>query len=224
MKTQGVYKIINKINGKVYIGSSKDISKRWCRHKADLRRNIHHSLHLQRAWNKYGEENFIFEIIEVLHNIELKDQFAKEQEYIDYYNACDYEYGYNVQKNAQGCGNSGLTANRSKLTYEQVEEIKIRVISNGENPDKITSEYNVSTDTIRRILNGDTYKEVRPDLTRDKNVKIQYREDGVFDITDNSNKIINLYSEGFSISDIINMGFKGTTVRRNIKKYNEQIN
>ena len=60
----GVYMIKNKINGKFYIGSSVDITYRWARHKRQLRNGNHHSIHLQRAWDKYGEENFEFKVIE----------------------------------------------------------------------------------------------------------------------------------------------------------------
>ena len=60
----GVYKIINLKTKDLYIGSSIQIEKRFLRHKKDLRNNKHHSIILQRAWNKYKEENFKFEIIE----------------------------------------------------------------------------------------------------------------------------------------------------------------
>lgn len=60
----GIYSIKNKINNKIYIGQSHDIESRWYHHKSDLRSNIHHNKHLQSAWNKYGEDNFDFSIIE----------------------------------------------------------------------------------------------------------------------------------------------------------------
>ena len=58
----GIYKITNNVNGKFYIGSSQNISRRWYDHKRELRIQKHHNKYLQRAWNKYGEENFSFEI------------------------------------------------------------------------------------------------------------------------------------------------------------------
>jgi group I intron endonuclease len=61
----GVYQIRNIINNKRYIGSSaRGIYNRWKLHKSTLNRKIHHSILLQRAWDKYGKENFIFEILE----------------------------------------------------------------------------------------------------------------------------------------------------------------
>ena len=59
-----IYKITNKVNGKTYIGSTKNVNARWVKHKALLRHNRHSNLHLQAAWNKYGEGSFTFEIIE----------------------------------------------------------------------------------------------------------------------------------------------------------------
>lgn len=60
--TAGIYHIVNKVNGKKYIGSSIEIEKRWAHHKSQLSRGIHHNIHLQRAFDKYGEENFEFRI------------------------------------------------------------------------------------------------------------------------------------------------------------------
>lgn len=60
----GIYKIVCKIDSKVYIGRSVDIEKRWKEHKVGLRGRRHSNSHLQRAWDLYGECNFSFEIVE----------------------------------------------------------------------------------------------------------------------------------------------------------------
>jgi group I intron endonuclease len=60
----GIYKIENIKNHKCYYGSAVDVVRRWRGHKSDLSNNIHHSLHLQRAWLKYGEESFVWQVIE----------------------------------------------------------------------------------------------------------------------------------------------------------------
>ena len=80
MKEIGIYKIENKLNGHCYIGSSKNIKKRWYEHKRRLRNGIHHSIVLQRAWVKYGEENFNFQL---LCNCLEDELLVKEQEYFD---------------------------------------------------------------------------------------------------------------------------------------------
>jgi group I intron endonuclease len=91
-KIVGIYKITNKENGNFYIGSSVDISRRWKKHITLLHSNNHFNCHFQNAWNLYGEENFIFEILETC----LKENMVeKEQSYIDKLNP-----SYNVSKNA----------------------------------------------------------------------------------------------------------------------------
>lgn len=65
---KGIYKITNKINGKVYIGESFDIESRWRQHINELNNNTHHSYKLQHDWNKYGKDGFKFEIIKDITN------------------------------------------------------------------------------------------------------------------------------------------------------------
>ena len=61
----GVYKITNKLNGDCYVGSSKDIGKRWKRHiYLHEAKGKHHEYFLYRAMRKYGIENFEFEVLE----------------------------------------------------------------------------------------------------------------------------------------------------------------
>lgn len=80
MAISGIYRIVNKVNGKCYIGSTKNLHHRWSVHKHRLSLNQHHSIILQRAWNKYGQINFKIELIEV---VSPKNLLQKEQEFID---------------------------------------------------------------------------------------------------------------------------------------------
>jgi len=93
MKTMAVYQILNTSNGKRYIGSSRHLEWRWVTHKQQLKRGNHHSRHLQRAWDKYGEEPFIFEILEVV--LDPSILLAREQYYLDLYQPWEAETGYN---------------------------------------------------------------------------------------------------------------------------------
>src|SRR3990167_7829867 len=90
MAKSGIYKIINLVNRKIYIGSAANVFKRWQVHKRCLKSNKHHSVLLQRAWIKYGEENFLFEIIEEV--AEKENLIEREQRYLDvlkpHYNIC----------------------------------------------------------------------------------------------------------------------------------------
>ena len=76
----GIYSIENIIDGKSYIGSSVNISSRWRKHLTMLRKSIHNNHHLQNAYNKYGESNFIFKIIEYTIYDDLK---KIEQSYLN---------------------------------------------------------------------------------------------------------------------------------------------
>jgi group I intron endonuclease len=91
----GIYKILNKINNKVYIGSATDIRKRWRDHKWYLNHNIHHNSHLQSSWNKYGVEAFEFTI---LLECSIDELLEKEKEYTLKYNSLNNNCGYNVNE------------------------------------------------------------------------------------------------------------------------------
>lgn len=95
----GIYKIENKVNGKVYIGQSIDIEKRWKCHTSYLNSGIHHNKHLQSAWDKYGEENFEFKLVE---ECDAENLNQKEIYWIDYYDSYINKNGYNLTFGGDG--------------------------------------------------------------------------------------------------------------------------
>ncbi len=95
-KIIGIYKIINKVNGKYYVGSSNDIERRWYNHKIELQGNRHGNKYLQNAWNKYGELNFEFIIIEKTN---AENQLIIEQKYLNLTNNAR-NISYNIGKDA----------------------------------------------------------------------------------------------------------------------------
>ncbi len=100
---QGIYRILNLITNMWYVGSASDIGKRWKDHKRDLR-NGNANPYLQNAFNKYGAENFILEILmEVKGSRE--EVFAKEQEYLDEWMSTGQLY--NLSSMARGSTLSG---------------------------------------------------------------------------------------------------------------------
>ena len=93
----GVYQIRNIINEMVYIGSSIDIATRWREHEYDLRTNQHRNKHLQNAYNKYGKDAFVYEVLEILKENQKDEQFEREQYWINRKEACNKSKGYNIQ-------------------------------------------------------------------------------------------------------------------------------
>lgn len=71
MKQPVIYKIRNVANEKFYVGSTTNTRERFRTHRFRLRNNKHHCLHLQAAWNKYGEDCFKFEVVETVDSEEL---------------------------------------------------------------------------------------------------------------------------------------------------------
>jgi group I intron endonuclease len=59
----GIYVIRNKINGKEYVGKSKELTKRNRAELNSLKHGDFHNKHLQRSYDKYGPENFEIEVI-----------------------------------------------------------------------------------------------------------------------------------------------------------------
>ena len=84
----GIYKITNLVNGKVYIGASKNVEKRWNEHKRSVKSPIHSDL------ETLGEENFKFEVL-----LECpEDMLCQwERDMICLYDADDPEKGYNCK-------------------------------------------------------------------------------------------------------------------------------
>lgn len=73
----GVYEIRCQSNGRIYVGSSTDVGVRFLTHRTRLRAGKHDNAHLQRAWDKYGEEDFVFEVVGTCNPDETYDQEQK---------------------------------------------------------------------------------------------------------------------------------------------------
>lgn len=152
MKKSGVYQILNKVNGKSYIGSSINLTWRKTKHFTELRNNKHHSIILQKAFIKYGENNFEFK---VLTNTLPEHLIKLEQWFID-----NLKPEYNVCKIAGSC----LGVKRSKESIDKKRATEqanllprnlkiIDNLKNGKEQKQIALEFNLSSSYITQIKN-----------------------------------------------------------------------
>ena len=88
----GIYRILCIKTNKCYVGQTKDFNRRKNSHFGLLNRNKSSHIKLQRAWNKYGEENFEFEVLEFVENESFLIMI--EQHWIGELDS--YKNGYNV--------------------------------------------------------------------------------------------------------------------------------
>lgn len=93
-KISGIYKIINKVNGKYYVGSSKNIIKRLKEHRTRLNNKNHQNIHLQRAWHKYGHSAFIFNIVKgcLISDLQREEQLYLNECKLNRKNAYNISY------------------------------------------------------------------------------------------------------------------------------------
>jgi len=126
---RGIYKIINVVNNKFYVGSAVDFTVRKRKHWWMLRKGTHANKHLQAAWLKYGEPSFTFVIVEELpadadvlaaENVWLKEHVGKE-------------YCYNVATDATApqLGMSGEKNAMWGKTFSHTEEAKAKIAAAG---------------------------------------------------------------------------------------------
>lgn len=95
----GIYKCTCLSNGRIYIGQSINLQRRLSEHIYSLRCNRHRNSHLQNAWNKYGEESFVWEVVELCSVDNLNTQ---EQYWIEYYDS--FNSGFNLTTGGEGSG------------------------------------------------------------------------------------------------------------------------
>lgn len=167
----GIYMIYNHATGKVYIGSSKSISRRLSEHEYALSKG-EHNRHLQHSWKKYGDENFEFFLVEEVKKTETL--FVREQYYLDTFIPWRRDVGYNASKKAQVagpiCGEDNPT---SKLTWKQVYEIREKYNASNISSRKLAKEFEIASSTCDRILKNvlwvdDDYVGIREIKTNQK--------------------------------------------------------
>lgn len=128
--TSGIYKITCIPTGKIYIGSSVNVRDRRTSHFGSLRQNKHANLHLQRAWNKYGESAFTFEVLELVLPISLT---AREQYWLNKLKPFNRR-GFNIlpiagspsgyKHTPEAIDKIRASNSRRKLSTESIEKIR----------------------------------------------------------------------------------------------------
>lgn len=218
----GIYLIKNKINNKIYVGQSIDVKKRIGAHLSYLRGNKHNNPYLQKAFNKYGEDNFEFVVLEFCKIDELDE---KEIHYIEKYNSLDYNVGYNLEGGGnlgkvisevtrlKKCGpNNPMYGKRasletkskmvqssrgknSKLTEIEVVKIKKMLIA-GLEQKQIADIFNVNLSTINKIATFKNWQYVREDLNEQYKRSVEERR------REKEGKVIPLLMNNMSIRKI----------------------
>jgi len=143
---QGIYKVTNKINGKIYIGQSVNIEDRWRNHKFKpfYEKSGQYNSLFYKAIRKYGIENFIFEVVEECKKEELDE---KEKYWIKYYDSNNLEKGYNLT-------DGGESQTFSILTQEQVNQIYELLKETNKSQEEIGKMFGVNQRTISAINTG----------------------------------------------------------------------
>ena len=131
--TIGIYCFENLYNGKKYIGKSLNIEERTRAHKRLLNRGVHENVHLQRAWKKWGEDNFSICIVEQCKKERLVDL---ECFYIAKFDS--KKNGYNLTDGGEGSpgriisedtrvkmSSSKIGIKRKPFTEETLEKMRI---------------------------------------------------------------------------------------------------
>lgn len=130
-----IYKITNKLNGKIYIGqTSRTVQERWKEHQKDCARREFEIRPLYRAINKYGIDNFSIETIEETDNPNEREKF-----WIEYYGS--FKNGYNATLG--GDGKPYVDYDLVVATYKEVQ-----------NMHEVARRLNIHVDTVEYIIHS----------------------------------------------------------------------
>lgn len=153
-----IYRITNCVNGRVYIGCAVDFKKRVAKHKNELRTGKHHSLRLQRSWNKHGPDAFVFEIVEHVDDCVFLE--ARERFWIVRCRSNEPNFGYNI---------SMMSWSRLGVTTSEETKAKIRAANLGK----------TRSDEVRKAISESQKGKKRGPLPPDVREKIGAAQRGI---------------------------------------------
>lgn len=159
----GIYLITNNVNNYKYIGSSKNIRKRFNNHNSKLKRGVHENKLLQKDFITYGDNSFNFDILIVCSENDLQkyeEQFMQKFPFL--YNIQPHACSNRGFKHSFDCkvkisiANSGTNNGQSKLTKKQVLLIR----NSKEKGIILSKKFNISPSQISMIKTNKSYKNI----------------------------------------------------------------
>ena len=164
----GIYKITNNINGKVYIGQSNSIQRRFSEHQ---NRGAASRIPVDVAIQKYGKENFSFEIIEEC-TIEQLNQ--RETYWINHFNSIENGYNCSVGGDQQSIGSNN---GRAILTENEVKIIRT-AYNNHERRKDVYKQFEdkITFSSFARVWDGTSWSHVMPEVLTEENKKYYSKE------------------------------------------------
>lgn len=173
LKKSGFYIILNLKNNKKYVGVSKNLYKRFDKHKYLLSINKHPNKHLQNSYNKYGKESFQFKVLKFLNEDII---FEFEKKYISLYKIVDSKNYYNITIGGKG-GTTIDSKKMSSITKKRWEDPNSKFNTNNyreklknrqsKRLKEIWSNEDKREELLESIRNG---KEKNPDKNKDMSI------------------------------------------------------
>lgn len=130
---QSIYQIRNKVNGKVYVGSTNNTRLRWNNHRSSLNRGVHENPYLQNAWNKYGAGAFEFSVLE---EVDDENRIEREKFHINETKCLDRNIGYNIDANPNDKSGENNTFYGKKHTEETKKKLRVAARNRSEETKK----------------------------------------------------------------------------------------
>lgn len=209
----GIYMFTNKINNKKYVGQSVDCDRRFQEHrraahpekycKTGKERDFNTPIH--KAFQKYGFDNFSYEILEECSRAALNE---RERYWIQYYQTTNRDYGYNLSEGGQDCvGASGEFHSQAKLTQQEVNAIKELLLHSDLSLTEIQQLHpSVGKSMICLINTGKNWKDnnLTYPLRQFSALRGQYHATSLFS-NEEVMQMRTMYSQGIPSRDIVNI-------------------
>lgn len=172
---KGIYKWTNLINNKVYIGKSVNIPKRLREYKYEVEKNNQRPI--IRALQKYGFQNFKFEIIENCDYLSDEKLLEREQYWMNYYNSQNPQFGYNILNAIESPAEHfsvGSSNTKARLNEDKVLSIRDAIYNMCISPAEVYKMYSnqISYNAFEKAYRGTTWNNVDTSMIRDRNKEV----------------------------------------------------